>query len=386
MKQQLRVAIITPGSHPIPDPNSTSVEEDVYKISTILQHDIDFTIFGRKIKKHPFHERIGELTFIRSPYINPRSYITEIIKELQNTETDIIQVENRPRYIKHLRESFPSRQLWLFLHSTLFINRNHISKEELLDCINSTDKIIVNSQYLKDYVVKYTCCQEEKVVVIHLGADTAQFKPKWDPGIKQQTEQFRKSLGIQNKKVVLYVGRLRKIKGVHHLLNAFPAVAKEVPDAVLFIVGSAFYGVNKQTKYVQELHHAAQCIKNSVHFIPHVPHNEIQKWFQIADILAVPSKAEPFGKVVVEAMATGIPVVGTNAGGIPEIIEHHKTGILLNHESIEKDLSNAVIDLLSNPTKAHTISQNAVRHVYENFTWEHSADRMLRLYQTISQP
>ncbi|MGF7185883.1 spore coat protein SA [Desulfitispora alkaliphila] len=384
MKQRPKVAIITPGSHPIPDPNSTSVETIVHQITTMIQDDVDFTIFGKKVRKHPTYEKAGKLTYIRFPYKGAKSYIKQVAAKLQETDTDIIQVENRPKYIKHLRGVFPKKQLWLFLHSTFFIMPDRISKEELLQCINVANKILVNSQYMKNYLVEYTGCDKSKVTVNHYGIDINQFKSKWDPTIQKDIKQFKQSLGIEKKKVVLYVGRLKKIKGVHHLLNVFPNILKQMPNTDLFVVGSAFFGLNKETRYVKKLHQTAEDMSDSIHFIPYVPHNEIQKWFQIADIIVVPSKAEPFGLVNIEAMATGVTVVATNAGGIPEIIKHEKTGVLLDPNSVEKELSKALIDLLSNPTKVTSMGKAAIQHVHHNFTWEHSANRMLQLYKAYS--
>jgi spore coat protein SA len=382
LKQLPRVAIITPGSHPIPDPLSTSVETVVDKMTTHLQDDIECIIFGKKTKKHPSYDKRGKLTFIRYPFKNGVYYITRVINKLEELQPDIIQVENRPKYIEKLREAFPSKRIWLFLHSTVFIERSKITRRKLRKCLDQTDKVIVNSQFLKDFVVNYSNCDEAKVIVHHLGIDTNQFQSRWAPDKMVEIEQLKQALGVQNKNIVLYVGRLLKKKGVHHLLNVFPNLLKHYPNTMLMIVGSAYFGSSRETKYVKQLYKLAENMPNSIRFVPYVPHNEIQKWFQIANIIVVPSAAEPFGLVNIEAMATGVTVVATNSGGIPEIIEHGKTGILINPKKIEIELTKTLIDLLSSAERTSALGKAGIRHVHKNFTWEHSANRMLELYNT----
>ncbi len=385
MKQQPRVAIITPGTYPIPDPESTAVETVVHKLTTQLQNHIECFVFGSKTKEHPENETVDEITYCRFPFRNGDNYIRNCLPKLEKINPDIIQVENRPKYIKILREAFPSKEIWLFVHSTVFLNRGRISKKELLECINCTDRIIVNSHYIKDYVVRNTNFTEEKVYVNHLGIDTNQFQSRYAKGKCEEIKQFKRDLKIENKKIVLYVGRLTPSKGVDHLLRVFPDVLRAEPNTVLFIVGSAFYGINKETEYVKKLHSLSESAADAIQYIPYIPHDKIHQWFQIADIIVVPSVAEPFGLVNIEAMATGATVIGTNAGGIPEIIDHEKTGILINPNQLEKDLCTALINLLKDLSYTRSLGKNAISKVHDVFTWEHSAKRMLQLYRNYSR-
>ncbi|GAE26074.1 glycosyltransferase [Halalkalibacter wakoensis JCM 9140] len=382
MHQHPRVAIVTPGTHPIPDPKSTSVETVVDEITTRLQNDVDCFIFGRKSRKHPTFEEIGQLSYFRFPYKGADSYLEAVIDKLHEVNPDIIQIENRPKYISKVRKAFPNKQIWLFVHSTVFMKRNRISRKNLIESIEAANKVIVNSHFIKEYVITQTNCDQEKVIVNHLGIDVNQFESKWSSSLQKNILSFKQTLGVENKKIILYIGRLKESKGVHHLVNVFPNIIKKEQEAVLFVVGSAFFGINQETKYVKELHKSAEPLGESVRFIPYVPHDEIQKWFQIADIIVVPSKAEPFGLVNIEAMATGATVIATNSGGIPEIIADGKNGLLLNPSTLEEDLTNTLLDLLSKPTRIKKLGKRAIQHVHAHFTWEHSAKRMLKLYET----
>jgi spore coat protein SA len=129
------------------------------------------------------------------------------------------------------------------------------------------------------------------------------------------------------------------------------------------------------------LYRLAKDFPNHVRFLSFIPHAEIHAWFEAADIVLVPSIGnEAFGLVNVEAMACGVPVIATNIGGMPEVIEHEKTGYLINTQNIEAELSHYVIDLLNNPERIKKFGLNCLDRVNENFTWEKSASRLLRLY------
>jgi spore coat protein SA len=268
----------------------------------------------------------------------------------------------------------------------MFISTSHIGKEELFSCLNQADKIIVNSHFLKNHLINQTSCEAAKIIVNHLGVDTNQFQSKWSNDQINKKVNFIKQWNLEGKKILLFVGRLRKIKGIHRILQAMPSIIQTVPDILLIIAGSAFYGSDRKTNYVDHLYQLAKDFPNHVRFISFIPHAEIHRWFEAADIVLVPSIGqEGFGLVNVEAMACGVPVIATNIGGMPEVIEHGRTGYLINTDNLEAELANYVIQLLNNPTRIKTFGLNSVNRVQENFTWEKSAYRLIQLYdQTVS--
>ncbi|MEH7500893.1 glycosyltransferase family 4 protein [Neobacillus drentensis] len=381
MKINPKVAIITPGSFPIPSSRSSSVETVLQMQTKVLQNEVEFTIFGKKTKELPSTENIGNISYVRFIYRNWTRYLTMVISALSKLNPDIIQIENRPKYIPIIRNKFQKAQILLSLHSTMFISSSHIEKEELLSCLHHADKIIVNSHFLKNYLVNLTDCEEAKIMVNHLGVDTNQFQSKWSPNRISNKEILLKQLNLDGKKIILFVGRLRKIKGVHKILQAMPSIIQAVPDTLLIIAGSAFYGSDRKTKYVDNLYRLAKDFSENVMFISFIPHADIHVWFKASDIVLVPSIGhEAFGLVNVEAMACGVPVIATNIGGMPEVIEHGKTGYLINTQNLEAELSTCVIQLLNNPKRIKKLGLNSLDRVLENFTWEKSANRILRLY------
>lgn len=384
MTKRLRIAIITPGTFPIPSPFSSSVETVVDRYTNALKKEIDFFILGKKTKDLPNVERRGALQYVRVPYKTPEGYIKKIVNELSHVDVDIIHVENRPKFLPLLQKTFPRIPLLLSLHSTKFISDSHIATEELMHSLSIADNIMVNSQFLKDVIVEKSVCCAEKISVNHLGVDTNQFKSKWSDR-QMYIGDLKKQLGIESTNVLLFVGRLKKMKGVHLLLKAFPAILAQEPDTQLIIVGNASYRSSQQTQYTKLLHQKAAAISQQVRFVPFVAHDQIQNWYTCADISLVPSIGrEAFGLVNVEAMATGVPVIASNIGGISEIIRHGQTGFLVNPSAIETEMTKYVLRLLKNQELLKQMGERSVLHVENYFTWEEFANRLQQLYYEIS--
>jgi spore coat protein SA len=377
MSDKPRIAIITPGVFPIPSPTSSSVETVVERITNSLSGEVDFIIFGKKMKALPFKEKRGNISYIRFK----NNYIDNVLKTIAKQRYDIIQIENRPKLITIVRQLLPEAKIWLSLHSTKFITKPYISREELVQEVSQADKLIVNSHFLKKYVLEQTNCQEEKIFVNHLGVNINQFQSKWLPAVNSFSKNIKLERNMNGKNILLYVGRLRKIKGVEKLIKIMPAVLEKHPDTLLIIVGSAFYNSERKTKYVNRLQILAENLSEYIRFVPFVPHDEIHTWFQSADLVLVPSIGrEAFGLVNVEAMACGVPVIATNNGGIPEIIQHGMTGYLVDIPNMEAELVKYIHKMLDEPDLIQRMGEDCVKDVLLNFTWESCSKRLLQEY------
>ncbi|MCR8629716.1 glycosyltransferase family 4 protein [Paenibacillus radicis (ex Xue et al. 2023)] len=382
------VAIVTPGSFVIPSAMSSSVELVVEHVAPHLVGEVRPVVFGRTGgRKRPLLETRRGVCYVRVPRPSPQAYIRNVSRKLIQYKRDLklIQVENRPRFVRYLRRTHPKAKIWLVLHSITFISKRHIKRAELKVCLAAADRIIVNSHFLKEQVIRMVPQAKGKIRVNHLGVDPKKFISRWsEKGAALRQESF-KLRGIEGKKVVLYVGRLIGIKGVHHLLQAMPQIITHIPDVMLIVVGSAFYGSDRVTPYVKQLHRIGRKMRDNVRFIPYVPHSEIPEWFRLADVLVVPSHInEAFGLVNVEAMATGVPVVATRAGGMKEIIEHGNTGYLVDASRLQDELALWIINLLTQSGQVELMGAQSELRVQEHFTWEKTAERFLNLYKTES--
>lgn len=382
-----QVTIVTPGTFPIPSYYSSSVERVVEHVTQELKHDIRFHVISKKTYSLPASQELDGVRHIRFPALQKKHYLLNVNRFLENFTPCVIQVENRPRYARWLKKRDNSRKIWLSLHSTTFISPPHIRRLELIDCLHYTDKVLVNSYFLKKELLSYCPWMEEKIFVNHLGVDPERFVSRWRANQEYERKQMLLSLGFQERKLILYVGRLIRIKGVHLLLQVMPEIIKKHPDVCLIIVGGAGYGNNRRTRYVQYLEKLAARIPHHVKFIPYISHNRITMWYRAADVVVIPSQdREAFGLVAVEAMASGVPVIASQSGGLKEIIEHECTGYLLDYLQPRYDLLQRVDRLLSDNDLVRQMGEKGIERVQKYFTWQHTAKRILPLYRdTINQ-
>jgi len=131
---------------------------------------------------------------------------------------------------------------------------------------------------------------------------------------------------VSQRRDIVYAGVLVPRKGVHHLLEAFAQLAPDVPDAHLWIIGKA-----SNASYARQLRQQTQrlALETRVTFIDHLSQAELASYMMRGRVFVLPTYAEGLPKVVVEAMLCGTPVIASAVDGIPEIIEHGKTGYLV---------------------------------------------------------
>lgn len=374
------IAFLTPGSFPVPSSKSSSVEHVVAEIAEELGHHVRCTVFGIKTGYQPRRETRGAVRYIRP--CGRKGYVRAVIKHLKRGNYDVVQVENRPRYVRALKRALPNVPVWLYLHSLTFVSPKRIRRKELTDCLLRADRILVNSEFLKEEIAKLVPSAASRIDINYLGVNQEQFTSRWTNMGDQLRREKLRDLGFEGRKIILYVGRLMRMKGVHHLLRALPNIIAKEPEALLIIVGGAFYGSKRKTAYVRKLHAMGRRLKRHVKFIPYVPHTRIQEWFRIADVVVVPSSnREAFGLVNVEAMATGVPVVATRAGGMKEIVVDGVTGFLIDPDQVMKELEETVTALLSDEHLRRIMGEASAARVNEMFTWQETASRWLSLFQ-----
>ena len=198
------------------------------------------------------------------------------------------------------------------------------------------DAITTPSISTKELMIKEFPSFSEKVHWIPGAVDTNRFCPNAD-------KSLRTTLSLDDKFVILFVGSLIKRKGIDYLIRAFNRLHSKRPNAVLVLSGD---GEDKQEfcKLVSQLN-----LQNNIIFLGPTDYNEVHKVFSICDIFCLPSVEtfrwkEQFGFVIIQAMACGKPIVGTNSGAIPEVIGD--AGIIVP-ERDDKRLAEAFESLLS---------------------------------------
>lgn len=376
-----KVAIITPGTFTVPSECSSSVERIVEETSKRLKDRLEIVIFSKKAKAAPIYERQDGITHIRPHAGSRREYRNAVHRWLRKVEPDLIQVENRPHLVRRMKRRHRGTPVWLSLHSVTFLSSKRIAAKRLRRNLAAADRIVVNSAFLKAELARRYPRFRHKILINHPGTDTDKFTSQWDEAVQKQREEQKRRLGYEGRSIVIYMGRLRKIKGVHYLLQSWNDVVRRHPQALLLIVGSAYYGSGKMTPYVRRLHRMAGAHPSSVRFIPRVKYGMVPDWYRIADVAVVPSlEKEAFGLVNVEAAASGVPVIASASGGIGEIIKDGENGYLIGLDQLKTGLAERICELLGEPEKRKSMGICGAAIARGAFAWQHAADRQFELY------
>ncbi|MCK9859382.1 glycosyltransferase family 4 protein [Paenibacillus sp. ATY16] len=376
----VKVAFVTPGAYPIPSGNSSSVERVVEKFVPLLRPSVEPRIYGKTGRNLPRRSLVHDVVCERFHAARRSAYVANIGRAIKKFGPQIIQVENRPTYVIKLRHSNPKTKIWLNLHSSTYISPRHISETQLRKSFALADRIIVNSEFLRGLILKKVPEASAKLRVVYPGVETRRFQSRYTAEGEAARRHHRERKGLVHRKVVVFLGRLIPLKGVHHLLAIVPKLIKIHPDLLVVIVGSPFYGSHRTTAYSRKLLKMGERYKKHVRFVPYVPYSEVPGWFMAADIAVMPSgKREAFGLVNVEAMATGLPVIATRAGGMQEIIQDGETGFLINQTEIKTELTAKLLLLLHNAALRRQMGVKSRQRVEQLFTWEHTAKRWLKI-------
>jgi glycogen synthase len=182
--------------------------------------------------------------------------------------------------------------------------------------------------------------------------------------------------------VVLFVGRLEARKGIDVLLEAIPRVLEMAPSTVFRIVGNAALPSPSGKPYADEFlaSKAGRTWQNQVRFEGHLDEEALQAAYAACDIFVAPSRFESFGLVFLEAMRVGKPVIGCNAGGMPEVVAADESGLLVAPGDVDQ-LSDAVLRLLKSPSLRQGLGEAGRARFAEHFSASRMAQDSLELYR-----
>jgi N-acetyl-alpha-D-glucosaminyl L-malate synthase BshA len=215
----------------------------------------------------------------------------------------------------------------------------------------------------------------ENLRIIPMGVDPKRFQKTTEVGDLKKKHKL-------DGEVILSVGRLIDLKGTDYLIKALPAVLLRFPEARALIIGSG-PRKNHLLRLAKDLQ-----IEQNIVFIDQIPHTELIKYYSLADVFVLPSitnkmeETEGFGVVLLEAMACGLPVIGSDTGGIPDIIKNGETGLLVRQKD-SQDLGNQLIKLLTDADLRKKMIGNARNLIEAQFSWEVVAERFIEIYRDV---
>ena len=280
-------------------------------------------------------------------YLTPYLLLRSFFWMLFNSEKiDVIHAQGfNAAFIGGIFKKIFKKKLIVSTHAIYELEKKSSIVKKVVSILNQADKCLCLSKGSYKELLSFGLGLE-KVDLFRYWIDLDVFQPL-------DKEILRKDLGFDNKATVLFVGRLIEKKGARILCE----VAKNFPQ-----INFVFIGTGPDEEYIKK-----KIVKNNnLKFIGPVRNNELFKYYNSADVLCIPSQYEEgFGRVVMEAVACGLPVVGSNKGGIPEALD---SSVSILVDPTVENLQKVIGDIFSQNGKLLELSNNCRKYAEENFS------------------
>lgn len=236
--------------------------------------------------------------------------------------------------------------------------------------------IITVSEANKKMMEHLFPAMKDKLITIHNGIDVTWFESQLLSFSDRKRNEYREKIfsAEENDTVILSVAELHERKGLQYLINALPGIIEEKSNTTLIVAGSGPLRNDLEKRAMKE------GVMDNVRFlgfqkdIPHI--------MAASDLFVLPSKKEAFGLVLLEAGIARVPIIASNVGGIPEIIDHEKNGLLVTPENPRK-LAESILTIINNNHKRDRYRENAYKKVKETFDAKIMANKTANLYDEV---
>lgn len=424
----LKIAIINQPHDPIvaAEEQRGSVSIVNWELARQLSARHDVTIYAPLASGQPAVERFGNIRIRRvrgvaryfhkafqllagrlpgrRPYAHTRlyyrKYYREIAAALRDSPVDIVHFPTQLQFARDFRAAAPNARIIMHMHQDELA---HLDGSYLRHNLPYIDSIVTVSEHVTEGARRRLPDLAHRIHTIGNGVDITRFRPDSDrprPGRPCR---------------LLFVGRISPDKGVHVLMRAFDAVARERPDLELTLIGKPgmmpmdvlsvvlkedaaleevrdFYGrstlawlskevLGQRSSYLKQVKMLLSSpTADRAHFRGTVSLPELQRLYQEADLLILPSIwQESYGLPVAEAMASGVPVLATRSGGVPELVEDGVSGRLVPRFDVDA-LTGALREMLADPDRLRAMGRAARIRAEQLLTWEGSALRLEEVY------
>ncbi|MCO7176713.1 glycosyltransferase family 4 protein [Sporolactobacillus kofuensis] len=402
----MNIAIVTSGYLPVPAAMGGAVEALVDNLVNENERYqlfklIIFSTYHEKAVRIAASKRNSAYVFIKPPYllricdriiyfiakkikiekhmsyryiVQRLHYIYKVGKYLKKNNYDKVVLENHATLFMALKKYGNSRK---YLGRYYYHLHNEVTKDyNCRELIRNCKKVLGVSRYINNTLeIFFEGSPPKHLIVLKNCVDTALFG-----SIKSRKEAMnvRRKYGIaENEKIILFSGRLSKEKGIKELLLAFRQA--NIPDAKLVIVGGYFYGSKMESDYETGLKKLAESMNDKIIFTGFVAYQQMPSIYAMADLAVVPSMwDDPAPLTVIESMASGLPLITTVSGGIPEYVNKDCAVLLARDKELVTHLAESMNTLLSKKAlrerMAEASRKNAeglnLDHYYHTFAHE----------------
>ncbi len=245
-----------------------------------------------------------------------------------------------------------------------FPRKSFVYRQILKYSLSKADKILSTSKVMKEEAKKYS---DNEILLTPFGIDIDRFAPR-------KVNSFFKADDF----VVGTIKTLEKNYGINFLIEAFYLVKKKYPHKLLKLL---IVGKGTQKEFLENMVKELGIEKDTI-FTGYVDHNNVQDYHNMLDIYVAMSLEESFGVAVLEASACGKPVIVSNVGGLPEVVENGKTGFIVDKgNSIA--LADALSKLISEPELVAKMGSEGRNKVIREYDWKESVNKMISIYKTV---
>lgn len=390
-----KIAIIPPFTRPVPPIKGGGVQIGIWEIVKHFKHfkPLVFSISDESLPEYMeengaafYHIDVNKVSplkrFIRTLSIKDYVYyIYEISKVLNKEKPDVVHVRTNPAFIAPLKRFLKYKPKICLQHHTSPFNAIYKNWEiksifKQIDLFTAVSQHTVNKEVLRRLPELKSKCK-----VNHNGINPDQFFPV--ESNHPNRVEIRNNLGVKDDELLIFfVGQIRYIKGINSVVDAFKELLPKYKKIKLLIIGSASGGKEsgneKQLQFFEEFNKKIDGIKNIIH-LHFVSHDDLHKYYQASDIACMPSiYEEPFGLVMAESMATGLPLVTSNRGGIPEFVG--EAGFITSKPEESAEIRDYLEKLIIDKDLRKSLGEKARDRIANNFTWKHTAERTEKMF------
>ena len=390
----MNIAIITSGYLPVPASKGGAVENIVenFIIENEVEKKVNFEVFSTYDENA--ENKSKKYQYTNFNFIKPNKIVIALDKIIYSFFKNVLRKEKTMSYRYIMQRLYFLRKtsnklkknnydkIILENHSTLFLalkwHKNYIKYKDKYyyhihneiksfygceDIIKNTKKILCVSNYIKKKVEHFLGIKDsESIVKLTNCINISEFKEISE----NEKILLKEKYNIEkDEKVIVFAGRLSNEKGIRELLLAIKDI-KNVPKFKLLVVGSFFFDTEVKNSFEEELINIIKEIKDKVIFTGYVKHEDMYKIYGIADIAALPSLWEdPAPLTIIEAMASGLPIITTDSGGIPEYAKNGCAYIIKRDENLIKKIKEKLEELLNSETQRKKMSEISIKNAKE---------------------
>ncbi|MHB9093197.1 MAG: N-acetyl-alpha-D-glucosaminyl L-malate synthase BshA [Eubacteriales bacterium] len=343
-------------------------------------NEVHFISYDRPFKLDMFHQNIyyHEVEVLDYPLFKFPPYMLALASKIAEVskwaDLDLIHVHYA---VPHAVSAFLAKQLVkdkhlpivTTLHGTDITVVGH--EPQFYDItkfsIEVSDMVTAVSQSLKDETTRIFKTTKE-IQVIYNFIDPQEYH-------RVEVPDLKKRYAGTNEKILIHISNFRPVKRLKDVVDVFERVNRDIPSRLLMV------GDGPEGPAVHR-HILSKGLEDKVHFLG--KQERVVELLSVSDLCLLTSEKESFGLVALEAMACGVPVIASTAGGLPEIVKDGITGYLLPIGNVEA-MAYKAVKVLTNPALWSQMSENGVRHAHNNFHIDQIVQEYEKCYQVITK-